>query len=304
MRTNASCIAACAALLGCSHIPDPADVPGVEPYQILQNIRCEIAEVLLTEYPHGSPEYYWVREADIGYGLRLNAAETKNASGDITWVWPIHLGTFTLNLNAGKEKSRSGESDIILAEELQATLAMLDGSHRPPEGLGPRPYDCNTRPPLHTLAYPILGSIGMSDIIRRFVEVNTIASTQKTLGAPTDDPLRVDVEGKFIYTLLFTLKFLAGVKPSFEIKRLDGRELKGNADVNGSRLDTHTLIIAMAPPTLDEVRDAKRGRRPGIATRARRVRSSIRAERQRSLTNQIQTQQYLQRLPLLPLPLR
>ena len=27
MRSNIACIAACAALLGCSHIPDPADVP-------------------------------------------------------------------------------------------------------------------------------------------------------------------------------------------------------------------------------------------------------------------------------------
>ena len=144
----------------------------------------------------------------------------------------------------------------------------------------------------------------MSDIIRRFVEVNTIAPTVKALGdRPKDDLLLVDVEGKFIYTLKFTLKFLAGAKPSFEIKRLDGRELSGKADVNGSRLDTHNLIIAMAPPTPKEVEDAKRGRRPGIA-KSGRVRSVIRAERQRSLTNQIQNQQLLQRLPLIPLQLR
>jgi hypothetical protein len=121
MRSNIACMATCAALLGCSHIPDPADVPGVEPYQILQNIRCEIAQVLLAEYPYGSPYYHWIREADIGYGLILNATEEKKASGDLTWVWPIHLGTFTLGLNAGKERTRSGASDIILAEELKAT---------------------------------------------------------------------------------------------------------------------------------------------------------------------------------------
>jgi hypothetical protein len=142
----------------------------------------------------------------------------------------------------------------------------------------------------------------MSDIIRRFVEVNTIAPTTKH--DPDDLAVTVtDSSGKFIYTLNFTLKFLGGVKPSFEIARLDGRQLKGNADLNGSRLDTHNLIIALAPPSPKEVEDARRGR----TTKSKgplRARSPVRADRHQNLTSQIQLQQYLQRLPLLPLPLR
>ena len=69
------------ALGGCSHIPDPGAVPDVEPQQILQNIRCEIAGVLLREYPRGDPYYDWVREADIAYGLTLRAEEKKHQYG-------------------------------------------------------------------------------------------------------------------------------------------------------------------------------------------------------------------------------
>ena len=94
-------------------------MPGVEPYHILQNIRCEIAGVLLNEYPKGDRYYAWIREADIAYGLTLRAEEKKNASGSLTWLWPLHPGTFTLNVNAGKERERSGENGVILAEEVK-----------------------------------------------------------------------------------------------------------------------------------------------------------------------------------------
>jgi hypothetical protein len=253
----------------------------VEPYHILQNIRCEIAGVLLDEYPEGDPYYRWIREADIAYGLTLRAEEKKNASGSLTWLWPIHPGTFTLNVNAGKERERTGENAIILAEEMKATLAMVEG--RPGGRLGPHEA-VSCRPPLHALAYPILGKVGMSDIIRRFVEVNSIAPTYKH-----DSVLAQvgDSGGKFVHMLKFSLKFLGGVKPSFEIKRLDGSQFSGAADLNGSRLDYHELTIAMAPPTLDELKGKGRAR--------------ARVGRQRSLTLDIRDQQYLQRLPLIPL---
>ena len=51
-----------------------------------------------------------------------------------------------------------------------------------------------------------------------------------------------------MHTLKFSLKFLGGVKPSFEIKRLDGSLFSGEADLNGCRLDYHELIVGMAPP--------------------------------------------------------
>ena len=293
MRRYSRCCVVSLALAvgGCSHIPDPGTVPGVEPYHILQNIRCEIAGVLLNEYPKGDRYYDWIREADIAYGLTLRAEEKKNASGSLTWLWPLHPGTFTLNVNAGKERERSGENSSSLAEEVKATLAMVEEQTVVP---GLRPHEAGScRPPLHTIAYPILGKIGMSDIIRRFVEVNSIAPTYK------QDSLLADVDnsgGKYLHTLKFSLKFLGGVKPSFEIKRLDGSQFSGEADLNGSRLDYHELIIAMAPPAPDELRvgrgaRAKAGRRVGGA----------RAGRQQNLTRDIRDQQFLQRFPLTPL---
>src|SRR5262245_28256074 len=116
-----------AGLCGCSHIPDPADVPRVEPAHVLQNIRCEIAYVLRKNYPltkdypvdrEQRKKHVWIRESNIAYGLTLRAEEKSAAQAKLGFVWPIHLGTFKLDANAGKERFRSGETVVTLAEEL------------------------------------------------------------------------------------------------------------------------------------------------------------------------------------------
>ena len=232
-------------LMGCSHVPDPADVPGIEPYNILQNIRCEIATVLTTDYPWGHPKHKWIREADIAYGLQLFAEEERNKSGSLSMGWPIHLGTFTLGLSAGKERTRSGDNLINLAEELKGTLTLVKAPHAS-ETDG---FLCESPP--HSVAYPILGSVGMRDVIRRFVEVNSITSAGNDAnGVALPKGYATDV---FLHTLKFHLKFKGGIKPSFKIERLDGRTLSGDADLNGSRWDKHELVIALGPPSKEEL---------------------------------------------------
>jgi hypothetical protein len=271
MRTRFLAYAVVGSLVGgCSHIPDPADVPGVEPYNILQNIRCEIAAVLITDYPKGHPKHKWVRESDIAYGLQLFAEEERNTSANLTMLWPIHLGTFTLGLSAGKERTRSGENLVNFAEELKNPLALVKAP-LPTDAHGHviEPLPCAA--PLHALAYPILGSVGMRDVIRRFVEINSIASDGGELnGVALPKGYATDV---FLYTLKFHLKFKGGVKPSFKIERLDGRTISGDADLNGARWDKHELVIALGPPSKQELAVA-----PG-KFRATGVPRAIRQER-------------------------
>lgn len=203
-------------LLGaCSHIPDPADIPQVEPFEILQNIRCEVRDVVLSEYP----KHKWLHDSDIAYGLTLKAEENKTKAANLTFIWPIHLGTFTLGLDAGAVKLRSGEGKINIAEPVGKTL-----SHR-----------CLHEEPPHTRTFPILGTVGLRDVIRRFVDLNTIARTK-----PED----------FSHTLKFHLTLNAGAKPSFSIAEVSGRKLSGFLDLHGDRKDQHELIIKMSPPAL------------------------------------------------------
>lgn len=258
MRTLASLLVGLA-FAGCSHIPDPADVPRVEPYDILQNIRCEIAVVLMRDYPSGHPQHRWIREADIAYGLTLTAEEKNSNQAKLSMLWPIHLGTFSLDANAGKERLRTAENVISLAEELKAPLSLVKGPLPETDGGRLAALPCQLPQPVHTHSYPILGSVGMKDVIRRFVDINRIGSTASSNKLAGE-------EGKFIHTLKFTLKLLGGVKPSFAIERLDGRQISGEVDLSAHRQDEHQLVIAMAPPAPDEIvvtSDKRRVRRSG-----------------------------------------
>ena len=261
---------------GCSHIPDPAAVPGVEPYVILQNIRCEIAHVLARDYPKQHTQYQWVRKSDIAYGLTLRAEERNASAGKAGFLWPIHLGTFKLDASAGHERFRSGEGVVNLAEELKSTLTLLktEGQDR----------QCAFDRSIHVHSYPILGTIGMDEVIRRFVEVNSIASTAKT---------NPEGEGKFQHLIKFKLKFLGGIKPSFAIERLDGRKLSGELDLSAHREDIHELIIGMAPPKPGEVRIVKENGRERIETIVPPGRA--RSLNQRRLLESIERQQDRQR---------
>ncbi|MBX9592562.1 MAG: hypothetical protein K2X43_25015 [Hyphomonadaceae bacterium] len=277
LRTIGSFVTALA-FAGCSHIPDPADIPRVEPYDILQTIRCEIALTLLQDYPEGDPRHLWIREADIAYGLTLTAEEQTTNAGKLGLLWPIHLGTFSLDVSAGKERVRLAENVISLAEEVKAPLALVKGRLPPKGASGLTHMPCAHAQP-HAHAYPILGSVGMRDIIRRFVDINKIGSTaaeNKLAGQ----------EGKFVHTLKFTLKFVGGVKPSFAIERLDGRKIGGELDLSAHRKDEHQLVVAMAPPAADEL---------VVGPERRRVRRSGRAVNQQLLLNDVHQQQNILR---------
>lgn len=208
-------------LSACSHIPDPADAPKAEPYQILQSLRCEVRQAIATY-----PESHWVREAIIGYGLTLTAEENRNLTAGLLAVWPIHLGTVSLDASAGANRKRIGESQIDFAEALA------------------KAGDEYCRPPEHARSvhfYPITGEVGLSEIIQRFVQVKEMG------GAFTKDT-------GFVHTLEFTLVFNAGLTPSFSIAKVGNYQLSGNANFTADRSDKHKLIIKLEPPPVPEVK--------------------------------------------------
>lgn len=213
-------------LTGCSHIPDPASVhPKIEPAHILKSIRCEIGTSLLEDYPKN----HWIHKSDIAYGLTLTAEENNTLSAPLSFGWPIHLGTFTLGPSAGKERFRSGESIVNMAERISETIEdVIDR----PRAQVPCLHDSSVA----SLAYPIVGSLGLRDVVRRFVEVNGIG------------PTNTIKEGGFTQTLKFHLKFLGGVKPSFALKHAGGFEASGNLEMHADRKDLHELIVKIAPP--------------------------------------------------------
>lgn len=251
---------------GCSHIPEPAAIdPRVEPAHILRSIRCEIGKAVIQDYPKS----HWVNLADIAYGLTLRAEENNAATAAGTFFWPLHLGNFTLGFSAGSERFKVGENIVNMAEGIADPVKDAASEL------------CAADEPRSPHAYPILGSLGMREVIRKFVDVNGVGHTQAIK------------EGGFTQTMKFHLKFLGGIKPSFAIKPLDKREISGSIDLKADRKDIHELIVKLAPRTII----IKKGKRSadGEESTAPDIRI-VGPDRRRQLLNSIEAQQDRDRL--------
>lgn len=200
-------------LAGCAHIPDSADIPSVEPYYILQNVRCEIKQLLIQDYPNNK----MLRKSSIAYGLTLTSTETAEQSASLDLLWLITKGNISLGTTVSSDRTRKNEGITNIAEGIDDTMSA----------------PCDGDPERLAWKYPITGEIGMRKVIRRYLEVNRIA--------PTDPG-----EG-FKQTLTFRLKFGGSLKPGFELVTNVDPTAKAPFSFKADREDTHELIVTMAP---------------------------------------------------------
>ncbi len=201
------------AMQGCSHIPDPGQVPEVEPQAILQHIRCEVRQTLEEDYPADKE----LRKATIGYGLVLKAEEKATQSLTPSLKWPVLQGSIGLGITAESEKERYTQGTTNVSEDLVDTLKAK----------------CESTDTTHEELYPIVGDLGLRQIIKRYVALHNIAAI-----SPRDG---------FIQELKFRLKFNGGIKPSYELIKGLNPTTTGIFDFTALRQDTHTLTVTIAP---------------------------------------------------------
>lgn len=201
------------ALQGCSHIPDPGQMPEVEPYAILRNVRCEIRDVLQEQYSTDAK----LLKATIGYNLVLKGEETTKKSLGPGIKWPVLHGSISLGITAGTDSERYTQGTTILTEKLEKTSR----------------EKCDVKETTDPLLYPITGSLGLRQLIRRYVEVNRIGQTAAKDG--------------FIQELKFRLKFNGGLQPSYELVKGLNPTTTGLFNFSSERQDTHTLTITIVP---------------------------------------------------------
>ncbi|MGQ0457376.1 MAG: hypothetical protein ACT4OU_09970 [Hyphomicrobium sp.] len=200
---------------GCSHIPTPEQIPDVEPYAILQHIRCETRQAIETDFPTNKH----LKASSIGYGLTLTADENAAQTAGLGLHWPIVYGTIDLGASAAKEKQRTHDSITNVVEAVTNTLS------------APCDHEAGAT---DSWKYPIVGAVGMREIVRQFVAVNSIGQTT--------------ADGGFVRTLTFRLKFSGGLSPSFAFVTAVNPLVDGGLGFAAVREDKHILVVAMTPP--------------------------------------------------------
>lgn len=209
-------------LASCSSIPDQADATRLDTVDIINRIRCEAAESLrpYDRYPRQ-------REYVIAFLFDFDTEQNKNAAGDATLTWPIGLGTFAIGFDGGVENKRYGAEKIGISE----TFTSL-------KQLNCRPRDDST-----ALIYPITGTIGLADVIDKYIEMRNWPSATVT---------------DYIRTLRFTVKWHGGIHPEWTLVRSSGTKIGANIDLAADRTDIHELKIGITPvPTKEEILAAK-----------------------------------------------
>ena len=212
------------ALAGCSMHPLPEDVAPASTYDIVQRIRCEVAEGL-RDFPRNQTFKKIVDNTTIGYDFTFKITEKDSAAGGtLEFKRPPFIDDskgFFLELTGGASKKRENTRLFRIIEglaEVNETGCAAVTKHANP-------------------LYPITGATGMGEVVRTYVRLEMLTDVAKAANK--------DV---FSDALQFTTKFSAGAVPNLELGTVAGTFKLTKASLTGSasREDVHNVTVALS----------------------------------------------------------
>ncbi len=155
--------------------------------------------------------------------------------------------SFTLDLDAGVEKSRTNTRRFRIVEQLKDVYEA----------------DCSKAATWENWVYPITGATGMGEVVRTYVKLEKLSDV-KTSGDPAFADVTKTFPGVtnivFADVLNFTTTLTGGAKGTLVLNAVAGRLKVTNAVLGGTamRRDAHNVIVALASdPKVDVDRDAQ-----------------------------------------------
>jgi hypothetical protein len=266
---------------GCAIHPLPEDVTGVDTYHIVRQIRCETREALkelLIEYldnlgtehrtQHADPiarrladkyksdpdsindfrlsefpatkEYEHVinviaafADAGIAYTFELTMKENNDLTGGADFLKPLFSGKFTLGVGAGALRERQNVRIFTVTDTFRDLVI-----HVPPR------Y-CDGQIRYANYIYPIVGRIGVYELVRTFVRLSLFGNlggaedkaSTPTPGAPT-------MTDRFTFTT--TINASANPSVVFTPAGTKFQIIDANLMASVKRSDMHQVTVGLA----------------------------------------------------------
>jgi len=161
---------------------------------------------------------------DALFAFVFTITEANDLSAGASIVWPITLGTFTLNGSLTDKRSRLGERKVSLVLTFGELNTLPCGQD----------YHANRH---RAHRYPITGTIGLSEVFTQYLDVVKSGSRYG----------KFDTGGKsFSDRIVFTTEFGGTLKPSIA-KKVGPRTVNANLDLAASRKDVHELTMFIRP---------------------------------------------------------
>lgn len=268
-------------LVGCAIRPLPENVTRYNTYDIVQKIRCEVRDGIrlrlrellrfygqnasLNAIESGELSYagfleFGVKELDptprriieryakavIAYEFDFDITEENKLTGNADFLNTFTRGTLTLKTSAGQEQKRQNQRNfkaIDNFDNLVSTPIMERVCARLEARIGRKFSQSQPK----NYRYPITGSLGLSEVIDTFLQLNQsgnlVGNTKENPKLPT-----------MADTMTFTTTVNGGVNPSVKLSTA-GTGLKlaeAGLDATVKRVDEHKLVMALTLPREDQ----------------------------------------------------
>jgi hypothetical protein len=201
--------ALCCALGACAIHPLPENVTGVKTSQIVHRNRCEAREALFEAERRLTARNNQVavatlKKIGIVFSYSLDITETDGLTANTTFVQPLTNGTRSFNPSAGDTLQRQNLRAFTVADSYQTLKRMGDAA-------------CAAVPVGSNYQYPIVGTIGIDEMIRTFLTMALHEDLNGTSADPKNppvDPSNIAGPPTMVDTITFTTTISAGVVPT------------------------------------------------------------------------------------------
>jgi hypothetical protein len=272
---------------GCAVHPLPEDVTGNTTFHIVQKIRCETRDALIaltvralreSQYPPtlvladrierreiGVTEIFdnprLRRDVDpkvhtnfdifglsaLAFDFTLVGVENNDASAAASFRYPFAEGVFNLGVGVGSNRERQNERKVKVGHTFLELYERTDAAV----------CEKLTAGTTGNLIYPIIGKIGMDELINTFYLLNRpynpyLSPPVDKYGLPVAEAFRNKPEGGDIRDLTDTLQFITsfngGATPTIELAPISSqvfRVASASANVALRRSDIHKVAISI-----------------------------------------------------------
>jgi hypothetical protein len=227
--------------------PLPEDWSGANTVAIVHAVRCEARKAIVAAHdePAGASAAYTARTYDraaIAYEFTLDMTEANNLGGGLDFTDPFSNGVSSFGIGAANNRSRKTSRNFRIVDSFGDLRTKMTEA------------DCSNAPARGNWQYPLTGSIGLGELITTFVELNNNSKIQHSQ--------------KLVPVLSDTLTFETTVSAEADatvvlspVGRNVARRLRlasASANLAGSRIDKHSVVIALSLPLPTSPAAAKR----------------------------------------------
>jgi hypothetical protein len=260
---------------GCAIHPLPEDFAGDKTTRIVQKIRCEArdsvirktivylkidasrfpkAHALGVSYENGLPiqikdfikiepvigsRLLYFSDAGIVYNFTFNIAETNDLQFAANAGTLITGGTFGLGGGLGALRVRENVRSFTITDSFGTLVEQID------------PRYCDFEAPGPNYIYPIVGRIGLAEMVNTFVDLTVFHGlTDPIEGGKPKTPLAHRGAPTMADTLAFTTTLTASATPKIELAPLTSAFTLVNASLTSAniRVDKHQVIVGLGLP--------------------------------------------------------